>query len=81
MPGRPTLIGLGGPASELDYELSQGEAFRPETVTVFADGSGAASDFVVQLTLYAQSGEILSRTRTDDTVAAGGSGEATFAPF
>ena len=75
------LIALGGPAASLSYELSQGQSIRPESITVAVDGSGAATAFVVQVSLLAQSGEVLSRTRTDDTISAGDSTEATFAPF
>lgn len=81
MPQGVQLITLGGPAESLEYQLSQGQSIRPESITVAVDGSGAASAFVVQVTMRAQSGEILSRTRTDDTISAGDSTEATFAPF
>lgn len=77
----PVPIDIGGPAASLAYQLSQGEAWTPQTVTADVDGSAAASDFVVQCSIFAQSGELLSRTRTDDTVTAGTSGVATFAPF
>lgn len=81
MADRPVLIDFGGPAEQLEYQLGAGESFRPETVTASVDGSGAAAEFVPQLSLYAQSGQLLARTRTDDSVAAGSSGVATFAPF
>ncbi len=75
------LISLGGPAEELSYQLSQGQTIRPETIAAFVDGSGAAAEFAIQVTLRAQSGEVISRTRTDDSFAVGDSGFATFAPF
>lgn len=78
---RVNVIDLGGPAESLAYQLSQGESLRPQSLAMRVDGSGAAAAFVVQVTMQDQSGRVLSRTRTDDTLAAGDVAEATFAPF
>lgn len=81
MAEHPRLLTLIPTGAGIGYTLDPGEAFRPETLTGYADGSGAGTDFVVQATMYAPTGEILSRTRTDDVVTAGDSGEFTLAPF
>jgi hypothetical protein len=74
-------IGISGSGPTIEYELSAGEHLQPQTITAAVDGSGAAGDFVVQVTIRNQAGDILTRTRSDDVVAAGDSGEVTFAPF
>jgi hypothetical protein len=77
----PLLI--RGPESQpapSEYELTAGEAFVPESVTASFDGSGAAGSFLPCLSIYAQSGELLSRTFPDE-VAAGDTAEVTFAPL
>lgn len=74
-------IGISGSGESISYELSAGEHLEPQTVTAAVDGSGAASDFVVQVTIRNAAGDILTRTRSDDVVTAGDSGEVTFAPF
>lgn len=77
----PAAISLGGPAESLSYQLSGREELRPLSVAASVDGSGASADFVPRLSIFDASGELLSRTRSDDTMAVGDSGEVTFAPF
>jgi hypothetical protein len=77
----PAAISLGGPAESLAYTLSGRESLRPQSVYAMVDGSGAASAFVARLSIFDASGELLARTRTDDTAAVGDVGDATFAPF
>lgn len=77
----PAAISLGGPASELSYQLSGRESLRPLSLAASVDGAGASAAFVPRLSMFDASGELLARTRSDDTVAVGESGEVTFAPF
>ena len=77
----PALIIQPGGAVPYDYALAPGESFTIESATAEFDGSGAAGAFLPALALYAQSGELLSRTFTGTAVAAGDNAEVTFAPF
>jgi hypothetical protein len=77
----PILI--RGPASQptpSQYQLAAGESFTPEAVTASFDGSGAAGGFLACLSVYAQSGELLSRTFPAE-VAAGDIAKVTYAPL
>jgi hypothetical protein len=65
----------------VSYTLADGEALAPQSVSARFDGTGAGAAFLPVLSLYAQSGELLSRTFPDDTIAAGATSEVTFAPF
>jgi hypothetical protein len=77
----PALIVQPGGTVPYSYQLAPGESLALESVSADFDGSGAAGAFLPSLALYAQSGELLSRTFPADSVAAGGSAEVTFAPF
>lgn len=78
----PVLIrGPQSAPAPSEYELTGGEAFTPEAVTAVFDGTAAAGPFRPCLSIYAQSGELLSRTFPDTAVAAGGEARVTFAPF
>jgi hypothetical protein len=67
-------------AAPSTYTLAAGEAFEPESVTATFDGSGAAGSFLPVLSIYAQSGELISRSPAAQ-LAAGDSAEVTFAPL
>jgi hypothetical protein len=67
-------------AAPSTYELAGVEAFTPEAVTATFDGTLAASAFLPTLSVYAQSGELLSRSPASE-VAVGSSAEVTFAPL
>lgn len=75
------LSSEGGGDTPYEYQLSNGEDIAPETVSAVFDGTGAASAFRPAIAFYAQSGELLSRTFAEDSIAAGASAEVTFAPF
>jgi hypothetical protein len=77
----PALIVEPGGATPFGYQLAPGEAMQLATVAATFDGSGAAGNFLPALGLYAQSGELLSRTFTSEAVTAGDSAEVTFSPF
>jgi hypothetical protein len=53
----------------------------PSSITARYDGSGAATAFRPCVSIYAQSGELISRTFPSETVAAGDKAEVTFLPF
>lgn len=75
------LSSEGGGDCPFEYQLSPGEDIAPETLSAVFDGSGAASAFRPALSLYSQDGNLISRTFTEDEIAAGASAEVTFAPF
>jgi len=77
----PKLIVQPGGAVPYPYDLAPGEALELETVSAIFNGAGAGGAFLPSLGLYAQSGELLSRTFPSGTIAAGASAEVTFAPF
>lgn len=77
----PQLIRISDGPAPVSYQLGPSAGITPLAVCADVDGSGAAADFVVELTLLSPDGEVISATRTDDTVTAGDSTEATFAPF
>lgn len=77
----PALIVQPGGSVPYEYLLAPGEAMAPSTVQATFDGTGAAGAFRPALGLYAQSGELLSRTFTGEAVTAGDTAEVTFAPF
>jgi hypothetical protein len=77
----PALIVEPGGGTPFAYQLAPGESMALSTVAAVFDGSGAGGDFLPALALYAQSGELLSRTFTSEAVAAGDSAEVTFSPF
>jgi hypothetical protein len=81
MASAPELIVQPGGAVPYDYQLAPGEALALSTVSAAFDGGGAAGDFLPALGLYAQSGELLSRTFTSEAVSAGDAAEVTFSPF
>ena len=78
--GPALIVQPGGPVP-FDYQLAPGEALALSTAVATFDGSGAAGDFLPALGIYAQSGELLSRTFTSEAVSAGDSAEVTFSPF
>lgn len=77
----PALIVQPGGAVPFPYRLAPGEALGLSTVSAEFDGSGAGGSFLPALAIYAQSGELLSRTFTSEAVTAGDTAEVTFSPF
>ena len=74
---------IRGPAANptpSQYTLAGGEALAPESVTALFDGTAAAGPFLPCLAVYAQSGELLSRT-FPNAVSAGDVVAVTFAPL
>lgn len=61
--------------------LAPGEDLAPQTVTCAYDGAGASGAFLICLAIYAQSGQLISRTTPPIEHAAGDTGVVTFAPF
>ncbi len=60
-------------AADQDIELA--------SVTAVWDGGGASGAFLACLSLYSQSGVLLSRTFPNQTFAVGDDGTVTYAPF
>jgi hypothetical protein len=77
----PALIVQPGGVVPYEYQLAPGESFALSTVAATFDGSGAGGTFLPAVAIYAQSGELLSRTFPGDSLAPGSSAEVTFSPF
>lgn len=78
----PVLIADTGPdPSPSGYTLPAAQAFRLQSVNATFDGSGAAGDYLPCLSLYAQSGELLTRTFPAEVVDQGDSAEVSYVPF
>lgn len=70
----------GGPAP-FRVTLAADQEIELESVTAEWNGAGAAGSFLACLSLYSQSGILLSRTFPRTTLAPGDSGVVTYAPF
>lgn len=78
----PILIADTGPRDSPDaYKVPDSQTIQPQTVVATFDGAAAAGSFLACLSLYAQSGELLSRTFADAVLGIGDAAEVTFAPF
>lgn len=69
-----------GGAVPHEIQLAAGQDVRLESVTAEWDGAGASGTFLACLSLYSQSGQLLSRTFPAQTFAPGDDGEVTYAP-
>lgn len=78
----PILIAETGPRDSPDvYTVPDSQSIQPQTVVATFDGAAAAGAFLACLSMYAQSGELLSRTFADTVLGIGDAAEVTFAPF
>ena len=78
----PQLTAVDGPADvPFTLQLNPGQDVRVFSVCAEWDGSGASGAFHPCLSLYSQDGVLVSRTRPEQTFAAGDSGVVTYAPF
>ena len=78
----PQLTAVDGPSSvPFTLQLNPGQDVRVFSVCAEWDGSGASGAFHPCLSLYSQDGVLVSRTRPEQTFAAGDSGVVTYAPF
>ena len=75
------MIAVPRGSAPASYQLGSNEGLRVESITAHFDGAGAGSAFLPAVAIYAQSGELISRTFTSDQVAIGGTADVTFAPF
>lgn len=75
------LIAVPDGSTPAVYTLSPNESLHVEAATATFDGSGAAVPFVPAIGFYAPSGQLISKTFPDESIAAGASAEVTFAPF
>lgn len=62
------------------YRLGPGEAFRPTSICVFWDGSGAGGDYLPCCSFYSKDGKLLGRS-FPGTIPAGDSVRVTYSPF
>lgn len=83
MAGPPLLIASQGQAaSPASYTIPGTQEIRLSSVHATFDGSAAGGDFLACLSIYAQSGELLSRTfPTTGAITAGSSAEVSYFPF
>lgn len=75
-----TFSDAGG-ACPYTLQLAPGQDVRIFSVLARWDGSGAAASYHPCLSLYSQDDKLVSRTRPEQTFAAGDSGVVTYAPF
>lgn len=79
----PTTV-IAGPtagAAPITFTVPPSYPVTPLTVSAEYDGTGAAAAFVPALGFYSQDGRLLGRYGIENNIAAGGTGEVTFAPF
>lgn len=75
------LIAVPDGATPASYTLSPNEELHVEAASAVFDGTGAAGAFLPAIAIYAPSGQLISKTFPDTSIAAGSSAEVTFAPF
>lgn len=62
--------------------IAHGQDIRLESVTALWDGAGASGAFLPALSMYSESGVLLSRTYPDGvTMAVGDTAEVTYIPL
>lgn len=71
----------GGGSVPFGVQLAASQDLRPQVVCAAWDGTGASGSFLACLSLYSQSGVLISRTAPPVTFAAGDTGVVTYAPF
>lgn len=83
MSTQPLLIASQGQsASPASYTVPGSQEIGLRSVSATFDGSAAGGDFLACLSIYAQSGELLSRTfPISGAIVAGASAEVTYLPF
>lgn len=81
MTPQPISVPLTSPATPVTFELQGTGEIDIKSIVATWDGSGAGAAFYPVISIYTSDNRLMSRTRTTDTVAAGSSVVATFAPF
>jgi len=78
---RDEQIRLPDGAAPTSYEVPNSAEIVPKAITALFDGTSAAATFLPVVEIVSDGGVVMSRTKAESTVAAGGSAEVTFAPF
>jgi hypothetical protein len=81
MPPEKQIIPLGSAAAPASWTLPPAFSIVPEVVYAMYDGSGAAGAYIPTLEIISDSGHVIGKIPMDNSVAAGSSVEATWAPF
>lgn len=78
---RDAQIRLGDANTPVSYTVPNAAEIIPKAITALFDGSGAAGTFLPAVEIVSDGGVVVSRTKAESSVSAGGSAEVTFAPF
>jgi hypothetical protein len=81
VPPEKQIIPLGSADAPASWTLPPAFSIIPEVVYAMYDGSGAAGDYIPTLEIISDSGHVIGKIPMDNSVAAGSSVEATWAPF
>lgn len=63
------------------YTVPGNQTISPLSITATLDGSGASGAFLACVSIYSQTGALIARVPTSQSIAAGDSSEVTWAPF